>query len=138
MRIKTRRWNDPIEPDDGTRLLVCRFRPRGLRKADETWDEWRKDLAPTPELLGDFQGKHGPSIGWARYKARYVAEMRGQSQALCELARRANSGETLTLLCSSSCVDPAQCHRTVLRDLIEGAAKRRDDGRATARSHSGQ
>ena len=136
MLIKTRRWNDPIEPDDGTRLLVCRFRPRALRKADETWDEWHKDLAPSPDLLADFQGKHGSSIGWARYKTRYLAEMRGHSEAVRELARRATTGETLTLLCSSSCLDPERCHRTVLRNLIEAAAKRRDDGRATGRTRS--
>src|SRR4051812_30243654 len=38
--IKTKRWDDPKVPDDGHRLLVCRYRPRGVAKADETWDAW--------------------------------------------------------------------------------------------------
>jgi len=36
--VRTKRWNDPREPDDGFRLLVCRYRPRGLLKGDETCD----------------------------------------------------------------------------------------------------
>jgi hypothetical protein len=35
------------------------------------------------------------------------------------LAARARGGETVTLLCSSACVDPARCHRTLLKELID-------------------
>jgi uncharacterized protein YeaO (DUF488 family) len=45
--LRTKRWNDPSEPDDGLRLLVCRYRPRALPKAKETWDEWWRELAPS-------------------------------------------------------------------------------------------
>jgi uncharacterized protein YeaO (DUF488 family) len=118
MRIKTRRWNDPIEPDDGFRVLVCRFRPRGLRKSDETWDAWERELGPSAALLADFHGKRGAPIRWSEYRARYLAEMREKSASVHELARRARAGETITLLCSSTCTDPERCHRTLLRELI--------------------
>jgi uncharacterized protein YeaO (DUF488 family) len=119
--IKTKRWNDPIEPDDGFRLLVCRYRPRALPKKDETWAEWRKDLGPSKSLHADFYGKNGPPISWGEYRMRYLAEMKTQKDAVRELARRSRSGETITLLCSSACVDEAKCHRTLLRKLIEEA-----------------
>ena len=45
MPIKTKRWDDPREPDDGFRLLICRYRPRALKKENETWD---------PDLGGGF------------------------------------------------------------------------------------
>src|SRR5262245_17523063 len=48
--IKTKRWNDPEEPDDGYRLLVCRYRPRGVRREDERWDAWLPQLGPSREL----------------------------------------------------------------------------------------
>ena len=54
--LKTKRWNDPRGPQDGLRVLITRYRPRGLKKADETWDVWIKDLAPSAELLADFHG----------------------------------------------------------------------------------
>ena len=47
--VRTRRWNDPAQPGEGVRLLICRYRPRGVRKEDETWDQWwcARPRAPT-------------------------------------------------------------------------------------------
>jgi uncharacterized protein YeaO (DUF488 family) len=123
--IRTKRWNDPAERDDGFRLLICRYRPRGVRKTEETWDEWRPDLGPSLELHAAFYGKHGPPIGWPKYRHRYLEEMRGQSERIAELAERVTAGETVTLLCSSACVDPEHCHRTLLKGLIEKSMSRR-------------
>jgi len=123
--LRTRRWNDPGDRGDGLRVLICRYRPRGLPKREETWDVWRKELAPSPELLADFHGKRGPPISWAEYRKRYLAEMRRQTESIAELAERVGAGETIALLCSSACTDPDHCHRTLLRKLIESRAGRR-------------
>jgi uncharacterized protein YeaO (DUF488 family) len=117
--IKLKRWNDPADRDDGFRLLICRYRPRGVRKADETWDAWCKDLGPSRELHAAFWGKHGPPIGWQEYRRRYLEEMRGQTERIQELADRVAAEETITLLCSSACLDESHCHRSLLRQLIE-------------------
>ena len=120
MPVRTKRWNDPPAPDDGFRLLICRIRPRGVAKADETWDDWWADLGPSRRLLDEFHGKAGPPIAWETYERRYLEEMGGAAQVwrIRDLARRAVAGETLTLLCSSACHDPARCHRTLLANLI--------------------
>jgi uncharacterized protein YeaO (DUF488 family) len=119
MPIRTKRWNDPRERSDGIRLLVSRFRPRGLRTEDETWDAWWKELGPSQELHAAYYGKSGPPIGWDEYRQRYLAEMAGQEERIAGLAQRVAAGETLTLLCSSACMDPSRCHRTLLCELIE-------------------
>ena len=121
--IRTKRWNDPAEKGDGTRVLVCRYRPRGVRKEDEAWDDWLPQLGPSRELHAAFYGKHGLPIGWVEYRRRYLAEMRAQTDAIESLAARVARGETITLLCSSACVDPERCHRTLLKDLIEKAPR---------------
>jgi len=121
MPVRTRRWNDPEERGDGLRLRICRYRPRGVRKSDETWDDWWQDLGPSRELHADFYGKHGAPIGWEAYRKRYLAEVRRRKPLIEQLAARVQGGETVTLLCSSACVDPAHCHRTLLKDLIERA-----------------
>jgi uncharacterized protein YeaO (DUF488 family) len=121
--IKTKRWNDPAEPDDGFRLLVCRYRPRGLRKADETWDAWVAALGPSRELHAAIYGKHGPPLAWDEFRRRYLSEMKAQTETIKELARRVQAGETITLLCSSACVDPERCHRTLLKGLIEACQR---------------
>ena len=120
--IKTKRWNDPAEPDDGFRLLVCRYRPRGVKKDDETWDAWQPALGPSKELHAAYYGKSGPPIGWDEYVKRYIAEMARQRFWINGFAERVARGETLTLLCSSACVDPARCHRTLLAKMIGDAA----------------
>jgi uncharacterized protein YeaO (DUF488 family) len=125
MPLRTRRWNDPAEPGDGLRVLICRYRPRGLPKGEETWDEWRKQLGPSPELLADFHGKRGRPISWDVYRKRYLAEMARQNESIHELADRIGAGETVTLLCSSACTDPDHCHRTLLQRLIEAHTSRR-------------
>jgi uncharacterized protein YeaO (DUF488 family) len=119
MPIKTKRWNDPRETDDGYRLLICRYRPRGVRKADETWDGWCTELAPSKQLHADFYGKNGTPLTWEEYRVRYLEEMRSQSEFIEELAQLVSEGKTVTLLCSSACVDETHCHRTLLRGLIE-------------------
>ncbi len=123
MPIKTRRWNDPREPDDGFRLLVCRYRPRALPKKDETWDSWCKDLGPSKELHADFYGKHGEPIDWDTYRRRYLEEMEAREDLIDELAQMVAEGKSITLLCSSACVDEKHCHRSLLRHLIEARSK---------------
>jgi uncharacterized protein YeaO (DUF488 family) len=121
--IKTKRWNDPKEPNDGFRLLVCRYRPRALPKKDETWDAWWKDLGPSKELHADVYGKHGDAIAWSEFRRRYLNEMHDQQERISTLAQHVRAGETITLLCSSSCTDPKRCHRSLLKELIEKQVK---------------
>jgi uncharacterized protein YeaO (DUF488 family) len=118
--IRTKRWNDPVELDDGTRILVCRYRPRGLRKADENWHQWLPNLGPSKELHAAAYGKHGAQpLDWASYRATYLREMRDQKEAIAKLAERVKNGEQITLLCSSSCARDARCHRSLLVQLIQ-------------------
>jgi uncharacterized protein YeaO (DUF488 family) len=121
MPLRTRRWNEPREPGDGLRLLVCRYRPRGVKKADESWELWWPDLGPSAALLAAFHGKSAPPLSWEEYTARYLAEMRAQRAKIDSLARQLDEGATVTLLCSSACTDPGHCHRTLLARLIEQA-----------------
>jgi uncharacterized protein YeaO (DUF488 family) len=121
MPIKTQRWNDPASPDDGHRLLVTRYRPRGLPKQEETWHAWDKDLAPSAELHAAAYGKHGQfPISWDTYRQRYLKEMlnptsRAKIKALADQVR---AGQTLTLLCSNQCTREDRCHRSLLKALI--------------------
>lgn len=130
--IGSKRWNDPVDVDDGTRILIARFRPRGVARGNETWSEWHRELSPSEPLHAAWYGKLGVTITFEQYEARFLEEMREQQGWIDELARRvraghgasAGPGEKITLLCSSACVDPARCHRTLIKRLIEDAAAR--------------
>ncbi|HEX4795482.1 MAG TPA: DUF488 family protein [Humisphaera sp.] len=119
MPLKTKRWNDPQEPDDGFRLLITRYRPRGVSKADETWNEWRPALGPSRELHAAVYTDKASPIDWNSYRRRYLQEQSKNKPIIAELAGRVKSGETITLLCSSACVRESRCHRSILRELIE-------------------
>jgi uncharacterized protein YeaO (DUF488 family) len=123
MPLKTKRWDDEVEPDDGFRLLVCRYRPRYLKKEFETWEAWMPELGPSVALHAGAYGKGGLKIGWDIYRRRYLLEMRAQKELIADLARRVKNGEPITLLCSSSCVKESRCHRSILAELIEEAVK---------------
>jgi len=124
MPVITKRWNDPRQPGDGLRILITRYRPRGLPKADETWDIWKPHLGPSRQLLAAFKGKAGDSLPWSSYRSRYLLEMRTQRAEIDELAKKVAAGETITLLCASSCIDERRCHRSLLRELIESRANK--------------
>jgi uncharacterized protein YeaO (DUF488 family) len=121
--IRMKRWNDPPEAGDGTRILICRYRPRGLPKEDETWDEWLVSLAPSKQLHAAAYGKTGGSpLPWPMYRSRYLKEMQSQRDTIRELAERVTRGETVTLMCSSACERDSRCHRSLLKELIEAEA----------------
>jgi len=105
------------------RVLVCRYRPRGLKKELETWDAWFPELGPSIDLHAAAYGKKGLKIGWEIYRRRYLQEMKGPEAAarIHELAARVARGETVTLLCSSACERESRCHRSLLAELIEAA-----------------
>ena len=48
----------------------------------------------------------------------------GTPDKLVPCAYGVAAGETVTLLCSSACTDPARCHRTLLASLVTAAATR--------------
>ena len=126
MPIRTKRWDDPREPEDGFRLLITRYRPRGVSKADETWDAWQPKLGPSKELHAAVYTTGSSPIAWPAYRARYLAEQRTNRELIAELARRSKTGETITLLCSSACERESRCHRSILKEMIEAIQDEKD------------
>ena len=110
--LRTKRWNDPRETGDGHRLLITRYRPRGVTKADATWDDWQPALGPSVELHAAAYGKGVLAIPWNTYQTCYLLEMRRQKPLISAIAQ-------ITLLCSSACEREARCHRSLLKELIE-------------------
>jgi len=113
MALRTKSIYDPAEPEDGLRVLTTNYWPRGVSR--ERAGTYVRALAPTRPLLRAF--KDG-AITWPEYEVRYLDEMRGEKQRgeIARLAQAAKS-QTVTLMCA--CRDDAECHRRLLRRLIE-------------------
>jgi uncharacterized protein YeaO (DUF488 family) len=120
--VTTRRWNDPPLAGEGTRILITRYRPRGVPKADEPWDEWWPALGPSRQLHAAAYGKGQPAIAFSEYRRRYLSEIADPHADfhVRALANRIAAGESLALLCSSACADAERCHRSLLAVRLVG------------------
>jgi uncharacterized protein YeaO (DUF488 family) len=115
--VRVRRVYDEPSSEDGTRVLVDRVWPRGLRKEAAHLTEWAKDVAPSTGLRTWYQ--HDPAK-FGEFRRRYAAELKepGPRDALARLRGEAATGP-LTLLTATKELDLSQA--AVLADLIRKA-----------------
>lgn len=64
--------HDVEVPHDAYRVLVDRLWPRGVAKADLTYDAWPKDATPTTDLR-QWYGHEADR--WEEFRRRYRAEL---------------------------------------------------------------
>ena len=95
--IQIKRVYDPSSRTDGTRLLVERLWPRGVKKTSLEIKSWLKDVAPSAELRKWFS--HDPAK-WSEFRSRYFAELEANPDAWQPIIEAANHG-TVTLIYSS-------------------------------------
>ena len=116
MAFQIKRVYEPPSPSDGTRILVDRLWPRGLRKADAHVALWMKDVAPSPKLRVWFH--HDPER-FAEFRRRYTSELR-KNPAVAEL-RKLGKGKPVTLLYAAH--DPKVNHALVLKSALAAARR---------------
>ena len=110
--VQLKRAYEPPASDDGTRVLVDRLWPRGLRKAEAGIDLWLKDVAPSDELRRWFG--HDPER-WTEFRRRYKAELAHNAKAVGELKSLARRGR-LTLIYAAH--DEAHNQAVVLKEIL--------------------
>jgi len=99
--IQLKRVYDPESKDDGTRFLVERLWPRGIKKQALNMDGWAKEAGPSTELRKWFD--HDPSK-WEEFQRRYFAELDAKPEVWQPIVEAARSGQ-VTLLYSSHDVE---------------------------------
>jgi len=112
--IKLKRAYESPAPDDGTRILIDRLWPRGVKKADAAIDEWMKDIAPSTGLRKWFG--HDPAR-WQEFRRRYQSEIRQHPDEFDRLRTLAQHGR-ITLVFSAH--DEIHNDAVVLKDLLLG------------------
>lgn len=127
--IKTRSVQSEIGKGDGLRILVTRFRGRGLPASK--YDVWMPNLGPSEQLL---KAVMGGAIDWKTFTRRYHDELymdgpiddrsdtiknHGQKATL-RLLKVLGQKQNVTLMCH--CVEDAkECHRFLLAKEIARA-----------------
>ena len=110
-----------LPPDhDGTRVLVDRLWPRGLRKDDAPMDLWCKEVAPSNELRHWYG--HDPAR-FDEFSARYRAELADPARAAAlDRLRELSQEGPLTLLTATK--TPEISHAEVLAQVLRGPEDR--------------
>ena len=102
IQIKIKRVYDDPEPGDGYRVLVDRLWPRGIKKACLSYDEWAKEITPSPGLRTWFHDDI--SRHWEEFTSMYKEEL------------------VVTLLYASK--DPVHNHARILQNYLETQLKK--------------
>lgn len=115
--------------NEGPRLGTVRRPPRGVPKdqyaAQDWYDVWLPDLAPSAGLLAVARDAMGDAAGWRRFAARYRREMNSpEKRRLLDVLAALSHAANFSVGCY--CEDERRCHRSVLRELLQerGAAIR--------------
>ena len=111
--IKLKRAYDPVASADGTRFLVERLWPRGVKKTAIHVQGWLKDVAPSANLRRWFG--HDPKK-WDEFRRRYFRELGANADALEPILKAARSGP-VTLVYSSH--DMEHNNAVALKDYVE-------------------
>lgn len=113
MNITVRRVYDRPVREDGIRVLVDRLWPRGLSKASAEIDVWMKALAPSSALR---QWYRHDIQKWPEFKAKYVAELDANPEALGNLIELATRNPVVLLYGARE----ARCNNaSVLKEYLE-------------------
>jgi uncharacterized protein YeaO (DUF488 family) len=120
--IRLRRVYDSPSDQDGTRFLVERLWPRGIKKSLLLLDEWLKDAGPSTELRKWFG--HDPDR-WDTFCSRYFKELHERPESWHPILEAEKRG-TVTLLYSSH--DTAHNNAVALKNFLDHHRNARSSG----------
>ncbi len=111
MILGIKRIYEKVEVTDGTRILVDRLWPRGVKKSTAHIDRWIRDVAPSNDLRLWFN--HEPAR-WEEFKNRYEKELDG-NKAFLELVEFTKKND-VTLVYAAQ--DTEHNNAVVLSEMI--------------------
>lgn len=92
--IRVKRAYTAVEDQDGTRYLVDRFWPRGVKRENLALADWVQNAAPSAGLCKWFG--HDPAL-WEEFCRRYWAELESSPGTWSELLEAVRRG-SITLV----------------------------------------
>jgi uncharacterized protein YeaO (DUF488 family) len=114
--IQLKRAYDAPAEADGTRFLVDRLWPRGIKKEDLRIDGWLKEVAPSDDLRKWFG--HDPDR-WEGFQERYAKELDEKSDALEPIREAARQGDvTLVFAARDTEHNNAVALKAYLEELV--------------------
>ena len=121
MAVRIVRLGEARHRDEGPRLGTVRRPPRGVAKsqhAAQNWyDTWLPDLAPSAPLVAEALHAGDDDAAWRRFERRYRAEMKQPAAGrLLDLLALLSRHTNFSVGCY--CEDERRCHRSILREML--------------------
>ena len=129
--IRIVRLGTPRVRAEGLRIGTVRRPPRGVNKRDyaglDYYDVWLPELAPSGRLVSWAFAQPWTGARWNQFARRYRAEMRAPAaQRLIALLAALSRQTSFSIGCY--CEEESRCHRSLLRELLDGAGARMGGG----------
>jgi uncharacterized protein YeaO (DUF488 family) len=129
MSLRTYQAGSTRKRGEGLRIGTVRLPPRGVRKEDyarlDFFDVWFPVVAPSRELLA-WVKKHdlANDAGSKRtFQQRYARELESDPAARQSVLLLAALAQQTSISVGCFCEDENNCHRSILKRVIEEAAK---------------
>lgn len=115
--LRTKSIHAPISREDGYRISVMSRHTLNdgitpdLLITNESFNEWKKELAPSDTLVGSYYKRNLP---WVEFEKQYIDFLQKPEQRvnLEILIAQLKTENTITLLCVEE--HPDHCHRRLL------------------------
>ena len=117
MTVKLKRAYEKAAADDGIRVLVDRFWPRGVSKEKLNLESWMKEVAPSAQLCKWF---NHDSEKFDEFKQKYQEELQSnpeQQEQLEVLRHMVSEQKQVTLVYGAK--DEVHNQAAVLKELLE-------------------
>ncbi len=120
MTVKTKSIYDAKGNEDGLRVLITRYYPRGVKR--ERFDLWMKGASPTIDLLKAYRKG---SIDWSEFRKRFSKQLNTEAEskyAIKGLLDLAKKRKNITLLCYER--EGQNCHRQIVKSKLDRSLRR--------------
>ena len=115
--LKTKAIYAKKSDDDGHRILITRFYPRGVKT--DYFDEWQRELAPSATLLKRYKNA---DISEKEFVKLYKTEMdTDERRKIITDLHEKSSDENVTILCYEP--KGKMCHRHYLSEIVKDVQK---------------
>jgi uncharacterized protein YeaO (DUF488 family) len=122
MTIRILRLGSARESGEGLRIGTVRRPPRGVRKEEyaskNIFDVWFPNLSPSETLLKEAISVKDEK-SWRSFKRKFLTEMK-MPAAKKDLDLLAALSHQTNFSVGCYCEDETRCHRSILRELLEG------------------
>lgn len=128
LKLQTYQLGSKRRRGEGLRIGVVRRPPRGVLKEDyarlDYYDVWFPLLAPSQDLLSWIHAQDANNRRtWRIFVKRYRNEMQNNTNSRNAILLLAALAQRTPIAISCHCQNEKRCHRLILRQLIEQAAK---------------